>query len=221
MLRVSVFMSICIGLGGVAEAGIVVVNATSSLTLVEDFTFPHNTVYDTLDGSPVFQIGESFSGQAVAEAGGYETVTGVPSGPLQLQAPVNGGVIAWLDELQGLSGGSVDPDDIGEGAISILFMADTPEMGLTIALMDSGTTGLAFYGRDGTLIDSVGVSHSGSQDYTFSADDALSKFAGVVITNVDTNGISIDNLHVPEPSTLALAALGLLGMLACGRRRRR
>jgi len=35
------------------------------------------------------------------------------------------------------------------------------------------------------------------------------------------DGIAYDNVPVPEPSTLCLAALGLLGLLACGRRRRR
>lgn len=203
---------------GVARGGVIVLQEASPLPVVADFTLPHGSEYNLFDGSPVFQISESFAGQSVIEVATFEQVSGTPSGPLALQAPVSYGVMVFDSHLQGLAGGNAASVDIGEGAISILFSDDVQEMGLTVAKGNGGTVTLAFFARDGAAVDSVQILNVLLSDYRFVSSDAASAFAGVTITNNDSSGIDIDNLRVPEPASLILLALGGLALVRRSRK---
>ncbi len=210
-----------------------VIQSTSSLPIVEDFSVPQ-AIYDTFNVGTHAQIGESFSGQTVTLSGGFgdspwgfESVSGTPSGPLSLQTPHSGGVLTVFGELQGLLGDSLTNSLVGEGAISILFLSDQVEIGLDFLKGDGGDITLQFFERSGALFDEVLFTYEGSKSLTFRSSDNVSRFAGVSITNYDHRGIGIDNLRfdttaaVPEPATFALLGIGLAGMAGYGVKRRR
>ena len=198
-------------------------NAASSFSVVEDFN-QAQAVFSTFSVGTLATIGESFAGQTVAIAGGFESVSGTPSGPLSLQAPQTGGVITFGGiELQGLLANAPLVDsNIGEGAISILLAGDHLEMGLDLVKANSGTISLQFFERSGAVFDTVNLSFSGDRAYTFASTNGIDRFAGVTITNVDDAfGIAIDNLRldstvpaasIPEPTTIVLLGLGLAGI---------
>jgi hypothetical protein len=75
-----------------------------------------------------------------------------------------------------------------------------------------GLTTLFFYGSDGSLVDTVATALFGSLTFT-----STQAFRGVAIQNTDPAGQAYDSLRfdaaqVPEPGTLALFGIGLLGM---------
>jgi len=69
-----------------------------------------------------------------------------------------------------------------------------------------------------TVTDNTGVIASGVDQlrFTYRQTGTWGSSPGAVIRELDVEGVAT----IPEPSTFALSALGLLGLLACGRRRR-
>jgi hypothetical protein len=189
----------------------ILVNSGSSLPIVETFTTPF-AVYDPYVVGSVARISESFAGQTVSiipgfdlSPKGFESVSGVPSTPLTLQLAQNGAVCTWSGgELQGLlSNTDFSNPNVGEGAISILFLNDVSGFGLDLTKLDGGTVKMQFFSRSGVPFDTVNLSGISGGTYGFRSSDGVSTFAGVTITNVDNSGICIDNLRIAVSSTWA------------------
>jgi len=197
----------------------------SSLPVVEDFeSYPVGTINGTLviNGGVA---GETFLGQSVSTASGWDVVTGTPSDPLTIAASTDEIQVypyVRANSLLGLSGGT-----IGLGSVSFLFDNDHTELGLAILGANQGDVTFQFFDRTGasigTAVVNLTVTHS---DFTLTSD--AGSFAGVTITNNDLAGITFDDLRMaagtppapPQPvgppvpvPTLSQWALILLVML--------
>jgi hypothetical protein len=197
------------------------------------------TRYDGLFVSNGVAFGERFSGQTMADAGGFDRLEGTPVGGLSLLAGAAGRnlnvfVNGSSQVLTGLgSAGYPQFDAIGEGAFAMIFSSDQSEFGFQLVGGDGGSATIDFFARDGSLIDSVLVGSLANSFYGFSRDGGVNDIAGISIWNTDAAGIGFDNLKhdvasnvpppsaIPEPSAGAfmLAGLGALGWSA--RRRAR
>jgi hypothetical protein len=169
--------------------------------------------------------GERFSGQTLSTAGGFDALSGSPSGPLSLLSNAvladNIGILAFGSQvIYGDLGGA-----IGEGALSILFGLTTSLLGFDIVGTDAGDFTVQFFGASGNLLGSITETSIGDGFFGFRA-TAGEQIAGVSITNTDPAGIGYDNVTfnqsaaVPEPGSLALLGLGLAGIVALRRRQR-
>lgn len=179
---------------------------------------------------------ERFAGQDVSDgtnqsgSGVHDVVTGTPLPGLALAAgeatqnlvigdtSMVGGTGHAMSGLSSVGWPSFQ--SIGEGAMAILFDVDQFEMGFTV-FGDTGPGDLfvEFYGRDGTLLDSITINEVIDGAYAFRTGDGQSTIAGVLLTNNEDEGLSFDNFRyhlVPAPS----AALVLLAGVGAFRRRR-
>ncbi len=187
------------------------------------------TNYDSLISLSGFSLGERFDGQGITDSGGFDLVTGTPTGPLALVAGAAGQNLHVItaggsNVVDGLgSTGYPNQSAIGEGAIAILFDTDQFEFGLTLAGVGPGASQVdfAFYSRSGALIEATSVFPTSSGDVAFRRSGNVEDIAGVLITNTDPSGLAIDNVRfhvvVPTPGSLMLLAIAA----APARRRRR
>jgi len=204
--------------------------ASLSVTGLEDFESlaappypgaPFDGVVD-LDGSA---YAERFAGQTLGASGLFDTLSGLPSGPLSLVAgAASQNLVAATLGSVGVSGlgaaGFPAEDANGEGAFSILLDVDSAEFGIEILGANAGTATFDFYRRDGSLIESVTLTGLSDGLYGFAREGGEIDIAGVSITNDDPAGIGFDNVRfaVPEPGSAGLLALGLLGTGLAARR---
>lgn len=209
------------------------------------------TNYDGIIDLNGMSIGERFAGQSVSDFisvsnfGPFDRLDGTPTGLLTLRAGAPKANLTlfdyWTVDLTGKGvistrvGGNSSreyPDwsAIAEGAVSLLFADDLPEFGLSIGGGNGGWATLAFYRRDGWLLDAITVrTGTGYPDYFgFRRTNGLADIAGVSITNDDTEGVDYGDFvlgtagpttTVPEPGSLALTSLGMLLVVAYSRRR--
>ena len=200
---------------------------------------PAGTNYPNIETFGNVSIAERFAGQALSYNGDFDVLSGLPSGPLTLVA---GATFANLVVLSfGAPGNQViagigpglfpNGTAFGPGALSALFSTDQSELGFDLVGTNSGAASISFFRRNGTLIDSVILSSLSDTSYTFRRDGGTLDIAGFSITNTDAGGFGYDNLrfnftngggggggNTPEPGSLALVGLALLG--AYGARRK-
>lgn len=166
-----------------------------------------------LDGIEVFdgaRFAERFAGQLVAQEAGFDTLLLTPSPPLMLQAGIAGQNLAvefiffLSNQLKGMAPpGFPERNAGGEGAVSILFDRNQSAIGFRVAsepdpkdaTIPKGQMTIAFYRRDGGLIDSLDVELEWLlAGYGFERTDATEDIAGVSITNRDPQGVMIDDV---------------------------
>jgi hypothetical protein len=174
------------------------------------------TNYDGPVSNASLRFGESFSGQTVSSVGGFDALSGSPTGPLTVATGIPNQNLCIFDNgegnlLTGLSStGFPNFDAIGEGSLVFLFTDDQAEFGFQLAGGDGGSAFLNFFRRDGSLVSSIQVDGLSSAYYGFVRDGGVQDIAGVSIHNVDGGGIGLDNLRftIPAPSMAMMAGIG-------------
>lgn len=196
------------------------------------------TNYDGLLNFFGVLIGERFDGQVLGVSGDSDTLSGSPSATLSVVAGAtnqNLNIFAFGgpegNVLTGLGpNGFPNFNAIGEGAIAILFDNDQSEFGFQSVGGNLGMAFFDFFRRDGSLIGSLTPTNLGTDFFGFSREGGVQDIAGISIWNNDPAGIGFDNiifdvagreLSVPEPTTLAIFAFGLVVLGFMTRRRRK
>lgn len=184
-------------------------------------------------GSPTVTFDGYFTGQSLGlGCGGAATgcVVGAPTGPLSLAAAapdtriVNDGAVPTSPVLSG--------SPLFNGPIAILFSTLQVGVGLSGGFFDAvGGTAITAYGADGSVLGSVTNTGLGNEFLGLVTDDGSASIAGLLFSLVGSEpaGFGIDNLRfgvqgqvvVPEPVSLGLFGLGLIGLAAAHRARRR
>ena len=180
-----------------------------------------------LGGATTVSFAGAFVGQTVTGVN-PRTLTGNPTGPLALNTTVQTRIVG-----DGANPTSpvLSGDPIFNGPISVLFSRDVGAVGLDGGFFDAiGGTSIRAFRRDGTTIGTVTNAALGIEFFGL-ASTSGEDIAGIsfFITGNEPAGFAIDNLTfgsrrvvnvVPEPSTYALMATGLVGMAGVARRRR-
>lgn len=184
------------------------------------------TNYNSVFVSGGAGFGERFLGQTLGTVGGFDQLSGTPSGTLQLVAgAANQNLNVFINNAsQVLTGlgptGFPDFDAIGEGAFAVLFANDQSQFGFQLVGGNAGDAFISFFKRDGSLIQGITLSNLTDAFYGFEREGALKDIAGISIYNNDPAGIGFDNLKhdvpgnigVPEPMTILLLGMGLIGL---------
>lgn len=182
------------------------------------------------------RFAERFAGQTLgtippvgAGMGPFDSISGLPAGPLLLQpgAPMQNLAVMGLDkQLNGVGVlGSSQFDGVGEGSIAILFANDIDYFDLSVLGSDPlGRADFSFFARSGDLLASfrfVSCSAEASPEINSCLTDTGFGFlsstfdiAGVLIQNADVEGLGIDNIVYREQrAPAAVAAPGTLGLV--------
>lgn len=201
------------------------------------------TNYNSIFESNGASFAERFTGQTNTPSGGFDVLSGSPTGPLSLAVGAAGqnlNVFTFTTNvLTGLGPlGFPSFDAIGEGSFAVLFDFDQSQFAFQLVGGNAGSAFLSFFSRDGSLIDEITLSGLSDQTYGFIRDGGIQDIAGISIYNNDPGGIGFDNLvhdvpgvpgepggnghpSVPAPSALVLLGTALLGVAAASLRRSR
>jgi hypothetical protein len=183
------------------------------------------TNYDNPVANASVRFGESFVGQTVSDNGGFDVLSGLPTGPLTVATGAANQNLCIFDNGEGnvITGlgtlGYPDFNAIGEGSLVFLFTDDQAEFGFQLVGGDGGSAFVSFYQRDGSLLETIQINGLSSAYYGFSRDGGLQDIAGVSIYTSDAAGVGLDNLRftIPAPSMAMIAGVGALATM---RRRR-
>jgi hypothetical protein len=190
------------------------------------------TNYDSIFVSGGAGFGERFLGQTLATSGNFDQLSGSPSATLQLVAGAANQNLNVFTEgssqvLTGLGNlGYPSFDAIGEGAFAVLFANDQSQFGFQLVGGNAGDAFISFFGRNGSLIDSITLTGLADAYYGFERDGGIKDIAGISIYNNDLAGIGFDNLKhdvpgiivTPEPMTILLLGMGLVGLAGLRRK---
>lgn len=182
-------------------------------------TLSPGTPLDGLVALEGAQLGERFTGQTLSEIDGFDRLSHFPMPPLRLEAGQNGQNLAvsfiymLSNQLDGLGvAGYPERSAGGEGAIAILFDRDQFALGFRVAAelepdiaTPPGQMEIAFYRRDATPIATLTVTLDwGLSSYGFLRTDGTEDIAGITITNLDPEGIAIDDVIFDTDLVLGL-----------------
>lgn len=224
--------AIALVLSAGADAAVINQVSYASLTGTQLITFdnvaggnPPGANYDGILVSGGASFAERFAGQVNTPVGGFDVLSGKPTGPLSLTVGAPGQNLNVLTNagskvLDGLGpAGFPSRDAIGSGAFAVLFPNDTAQFGFQLIGSNNGTATLDFFMRDGALIDSIVLASLADTSYGFRRERGIQDIAGISIFNSDDGGIAFDNLQydarpLPVPGTLALLGLGLACLAA-------
>jgi hypothetical protein len=198
-----------------------------------------NPTYNPADygggaGAPVVTFGGYFTGQSMGggACGGAPSgcVVGTPSAGLSIAAGspqtfiTNDGANPTSPVLSG--------SPIFNGPIAVLFSVDLAGVGLDAGFFNAiGGTAITAFDRAGNVIGSVANVGLGIEFLGLVTADGANNIAGLLFSLVGAEpaGFAIDNLRfgradqiirVPEPGSLALLAVAMIGMAAARRRTR-
>lgn len=183
-----------------------------SLVLTRTITFdelpsgwdPGYQVDDILvqDGA---RFAERFAGQTLEANGDFDVVLGSALPPLTLLPGASGQSLSVvsLNKSNILNGfgpaGFPRPQAQGEGAIAVMFDTDQPALAFHLLGGEAGVAKVQFLRRDGSVIEEIYIDTDGTLDLGFLRQDSVSDIAGFVVTNVDPEGLGIDNVRFGPP----------------------
>lgn len=151
---------------------------------------------------------ERFAGQILGADGDFDTVTGTALPPLTLipGAPGQTLSVVSLNGTNTLNGfgpaGFPRHNAQGEGAIAVLFEQDQPAFSFELLGGEKGTARIQFLRRDGSLIHAMTIGDLARGGLGFLRADGVADIAGFVLTNLDPQGIAIDDLRFGPPPQL-------------------
>lgn len=163
---------------------------------------------DDLLQLPGASFGERFAGQHLGAAGNFDTVTGPALPPLTLLpgAPGQSLSVVRMFGSNILNGygpvGFPQVDAQGEGAIAVLFDTDQPALSFQVLGGEGGWMQVQFLRRDGSEIHVIVIDNLGPGSVGFRRQADIPDIAGIVVTNVDPQGIAIDNVRFGPPPQL-------------------
>ena len=165
------------------------------------------TNYDAIFESNGANFAERFVGQTQSSNGGFDVLSGTPTGPLALQVGNPGQNLNVfknseqnINVLTGLGPvGFPSFDAIGEGSFAVLFDFDQSEFGFDLLGGDGGSGTVNFFRRNGSLLDTIVIGSLAGNSYGFKRDGGIKDIAGISIHNTDPAGIGLDNLRSDVP----------------------
>ena len=230
----------------VAEAGFV---AGSGLITFSEVGFPVGTVnpiympadYGGVAGDPIVSFDGFFAGQMLSATPGVDCpggaasgcVVGTPSDPLSLDLASPESFITT--DASNPTSPVLTGSPRFNGPIGILFDTDQAGVGLEAGFFDAPlSTAITAFARDGTVLGSLVNSSIGIEFLGLVTDDGSEQIAGLLFSLVGAEpfGFAIDNVRfgargqvvlpttAPEPTSIALLAIGLLGLGVARRRSR-
>lgn len=179
-------------------------------------------------GDVTVSFAGAFAGQSVVNNSGVNTISGLPTQgqPLALNTSV---ITEVVGDIANPTSPVLSGSPIFNGPISILFSSPVAAVGLDGGYFDTiGGTSIAAFGVNGNLLGTIVNSQTGIEFYGLATASGTNDIAGIsfYITGDEYFGFAIDNITfgsrralVPEPSSLALIAGGLVMLAGVARRR--
>lgn len=200
-------------------------------------TYNYND-YGGLIGNPTVNFGGWFTGQVLSATPGADCpgaaasacIVGAPTGSLSLDA--NSTQTSIVSDGGNPTSPVLSGSPLFNGGIAVLFSNDQYGVGFDGGFFNAiGSTAITAFARDGSLLGSVANTQTGIEFLGLVSDDNTARIAGVFLDLVGAEpaGFAIDNIRfgsvsdlnidtdntsVPEPSSFAIFALGMMGFVS-------